>query len=54
MELEAAIVVATMELRMNRRWGGSVPRHLVKNCKRDELNDQIMHDYFNSLLVVRR
>jgi hypothetical protein len=47
-ELEPAAVVATMELGMNRRWGGSVPEHIVKNHKRDELNDQIMCDYFNS------
>jgi hypothetical protein len=47
-ELEAAAVVATMALGMNRRWGGSVPGHIVKNHKRDELNDQIMRDYFNS------
>jgi hypothetical protein len=46
-ELEAAAVVATME-GMNRRWGGFVPGHIVKNRKRDELNDQIMCDYFNS------
>jgi hypothetical protein len=36
---------------MNRMWGGYVLGHIVKNHKRDELNDQIMRDCFNSSLL---
>ncbi|WVZ80093.1 hypothetical protein U9M48_027598 [Paspalum notatum var. saurae] len=46
-DLHAAATVSCMDFGRKRRWGGSVPGHEVKKRKRDEINEQIMRNYFN-------
>ncbi|WVZ83894.1 hypothetical protein U9M48_030989 [Paspalum notatum var. saurae] len=46
-ELEATAVAVSMVLGKKRCWGGSVVGHEVKNREREEVNAQIMRDYFN-------
>jgi hypothetical protein len=45
-ELQATAVAVSMVVG-KKRWGGSVIGHKVKNCEREEVNAQIMRDYFN-------
>lgn len=46
-DLHATTIVACMDFGSKRRWGGSVPGHQDKKRKRDEINEQIMGNYFN-------
>jgi hypothetical protein len=46
-ELQATAVAVTMVVGKKRGWGGSVIGHAVKNRHREEVNAQIMRDYFN-------
>ena len=46
-ELQATAVAVSMVLGKKRRWGGSVVGHEVKNREREEVNAQILRDYFN-------
>ncbi|KAG2632981.1 hypothetical protein PVAP13_2NG271600 [Panicum virgatum] len=46
-ELEATAAAVALGLGNKRRWGGSVFGHALKNRKREEVNEQIMRDYFN-------
>ena len=46
-DLHAAAIVACMDFGSKLWWGGSVPGHEVKKRKRDEINEQIMRNYFN-------
>ncbi|WVZ73355.1 hypothetical protein U9M48_021670 [Paspalum notatum var. saurae] len=46
-ERQAAAIVAAMDVSRKRQRGGFVFGHEVKNRKRDEINEQIMANYFN-------
>ncbi|WVZ94759.1 hypothetical protein U9M48_040618 [Paspalum notatum var. saurae] len=46
-ERQATAIVAAMDVSRKRQWGGSVFEHEVKNRKKDEINEQIMANYFN-------
>ena len=46
-ELKAAAVAVALGVGNKRRWGRSFFGHAVKNRKREEVNEQIMRDYFN-------
>lgn len=46
-QLQATAAVVAMGLGKKRRWGGSVYGHVVKNRKREEVNEEIMRNYFN-------
>ncbi|WVZ94730.1 hypothetical protein U9M48_040594, partial [Paspalum notatum var. saurae] len=46
-QLQATAAVVAIGLGKKRRWGGSVYGHAVKNRKREEVNEEIMRNYFN-------